>query len=307
MKSNRHLKRTNKILVILTSGRSGSSLVSKFFECFNYSTGKQLNVSPLIDKIKKSNPKGHYENIHALETNEYILRKNNLTWFSVKRDIKKEYLYLIGTTIEKIISDSDSNIVIKDPRMSSLAKSWHKVLTKKKLNIDYLFLYRDPNEFIHSIIKRDSLPFEEAEGLWLQDNFSILKFLKDKRFYSLCFNDFINHEEKFLKSIENYLDIPHNPKRFSNFKQSFFNSSYIRSSNQKFNLSSETLSLYNTIRSLPLVNNSFKFDTKQVLIQNKIKKISTKQNLSLYYKIRKIIYFIKSILRPLYSNHRFFL
>lgn len=307
MKSNRNSKYKNKILIILTSGRSGSSLISKFFECFNYNSGETLKVSYLIDKIKKSNPKGHYENIHLLGTNEYILKKNNFVWFSIHRKIKKKYLNLIDTSVEKIISNSEGNILLKDPRMSTLAQCWHEVLIKKNYEIDYLFLYRDPSEFIHSITKRDFIPFDEAEGLWLSDNHSILKFLKDKKFYSLCFNDFVNSKERCLKNIEKYLQITHDTEKFSRFKQHFYNSSYLRSSNQKFNLSSETIVLYKILKKLPLINNSFKFDSKEKLIQKQIKKISKKQNISFSFKIRKFIYFIKSFLRPLYSNHRFFL
>ena len=76
-----------RIFIVLTTGRSGSSMLVKLLESLDIYCCDQLRINKLIGNIKKSNPKGHYENIHVLKINERILIENNIAWFSINKTL----------------------------------------------------------------------------------------------------------------------------------------------------------------------------------------------------------------------------
>ena len=294
------------VIIILTSGRSGSSLLVKMLEIFNFDPGAILQISRLVALFKKSNLKGHFENLTVLQTNEYLLNKFNSPWFSIKKDLKnldniKLTEKLINKAVDEIIKNKNQNIVIKDPRLIYFVEYWVKYFSAHNVNIKLIYLYRKPQDYIHSLMKRDSLKKYEAEGLWLSDNYQIIEYLKNKKFLSLSFDQL--QEKKTIEVISKFLNQKINKKKYFEFVR--FNDTKLIRSNNKLNYNSkELLNLYQKILLIPFHANGHKI-TPDLDLKNKINSLATKQNKSKIFQIFKKLYFIKSKVRPIYTNHKF--
>lgn len=295
------------IVIILTSGRSGSSLLVKLLDIFDYKPGINFKISRLIASIKKSNEKGHFENIDALGTNEYILNKFNSPWFSIYKNFTKGDQKIIHDNVHKAVmkisEEKGNNIVIKDPRMIYLIDYWCKYFLKYKVEIRYIYLYRKPQEYINSIIRRDKLKKFEAEGLWLSDNYQILKFLKNKNFLSLGFEELQNINNNLLGHISKFLNRKINYNKQLEFNR-FYDPKLIRSRDKVNIESNEIIDLYNNILKIPTQARGHKINLS-TKINSRIDYLALKQNKSLLFKLKKMIYFFKSLVRPFYTNHKF--
>ena len=203
----------------------------------------------------------------------------------------------------KISEEKGNNIVIKDPRMIYLIDYWCKYFLKYKVEIRYIYLYRKPQEYINSIIRRDKLKKFEAEGLWLSDNYQILKFLKNKNFLSLGFEELQNINNNLLGHISKFLNRKINYNKQLEFNR-FYDPKLIRSRDKVNIESNEIIDLYNNILKIPTQARGHKINLS-TKINSRIDYLALKQNKSLLFKLKKMIYFFKSLVRPFYTNHKF--
>lgn len=302
------MNQTNKkrIFIVLTTGRSGSSMLVKLLESLDIYCCDQLRINKLIGNIKKSNPKGHYENIHVLKINERILIENNIAWFSINKTLVTDNTkYKLA--IKKFFGElKQIPTVLKDPRFCSTVRLWKNVANEFNIEPIYIFLSRDPNEFIDSMIKRDNLTKNESEALWMNDTVQILHFLKKEPFFFFTFKDVINSPENLLKQISKKINVKINHANLKNFKENFIDKSLFRSKNADQSLSNEAHLLNDLLKKLKphQIGHTLKVDEK---IEKTIRLNSETQKKDLKYKIRLLIYFLKYKLRFLYTNHKFFI
>ena len=295
----------NKTLIILTSGRTGSSSFVKLMEIFNFYTINPLKINFFIEQIKKSNLKGHYEEVEVIAFNEKILHQNNLAWFSIKKVIKQ-----IPKNIKNDISNyllnlcsTNNKIILKDPRFSSTIKIWEKIFQKNNMNVEYIFLYRDPGEYVGSIKRRDGLDNQTAAGNWISDNYEILKFLKNKKFFCFNFNEIFNEPEIIVKSVKKHLNIKYNKNELNKFKNNFVNVNLIRASRELKNNCEICNELLLQIKKLKHFQEGHNLKLKRKM-QIKINEMHNKQSKNILFRILKVIDKLKFKIRFIYTNHK---
>ena len=295
----------NKTLIILTSGRTGSSSFVKLMEIFNFYTINPLKINFFIEQIKKSNLKGHYEEVEVITFNEKILHQNNLAWFSIKKVIKqipKDIKNDISNYLLNLCS-TNNKIILKDPRFSSTIKVWEKIFQKNNMNVEYIFLYRDPGEYIESIKRRDRFSNQTAAGNWISDNYEILKFLKNKKFFCFNFNEIFNEPEIIAKSVKKNLNIKYNKKELHKFKNNFVNLNLIRASRELKNNCEICNELLLQIKKLNHFQEGHNLKLKKN-IPIKIDEMHNKQSKNILFRILKIIDQLKFKIRFIYTNHK---
>ncbi len=192
-----------KNVIILGSGRSGTSMLAGSLAKAGYFLGKNANYLG----ENKSNPKGFFEDFEVNTINEDILRLS-LPVFpeKIRKRIFPSYTFYrarwlarlplrtkIKTTsaIEKRIKKIVENepFCLKDPRFSYTYPTWKKHFNR---NTQFIVIYRNPAKTAASILRE----CKESAGLKdLKINQKIALQVW-KSFYSHILNNYHNSSEK---------------------------------------------------------------------------------------------------------------
>lgn len=182
-------------IIILGSGRSGTSMMTGILKNSGYFTGENSDYL----KVNKSNPKGFFEDYEVNTINEDILKENLIT---IPEPLRKWIFpsftfyrarWLATLPLNKTIKSNDqigkriSAIVenqpfcYKDPRFSYTLPIWNKYFQS---NTKYLVVFREPNKTADSIVREcnESLSLqklkmtkENALNVWYSMYSHILK------------------------------------------------------------------------------------------------------------------------------------
>lgn len=200
-----HLKQTakkmqktfspKKIIVVLGSGRSGTSLLMRALTRFGMTISAELIPSSV------QNPSGTYEDrnifavhsdiLKALNTNQYLPMPE--AWLqnkAVKDSIKK-----LSNIIENEIDNTPTTWGFKDPRTALFLSMWNKIFNRSKVVPIYLLAVRDPASVVNSMKFQYSYAEEVVELFWLHKNCEALL-----RTGANCF--IVHFEEWFVNAEE---------------------------------------------------------------------------------------------------------
>ena len=154
-------------IIILGSGRSGTSMLAGMFanlDCF-------FGDNPNYLGKNKSNPKGFYEDYEINTINEDILKQNLTSIPEILRKVffpsftfyRARWLARLPLNKKIISNDSIENKIVKmiqkspfcykDPRFSYTLPTWQKILRRKKIDVKYIVVYREPNKTASSIVR----------------------------------------------------------------------------------------------------------------------------------------------------------
>jgi len=140
----------NKILVILGMHRSGTSLVSNWLQECGLHLGDHLYAA------SKYNSKGYFEDVDFLQTHKKLLKFNGV--HPSGHESPKEIN--LNTEQTKILYDLLVNKNKKyrqwgwkEPRTVLFVKTYKKLLN----NTYYIIIYRDHDEVVNSLIKREKI------------------------------------------------------------------------------------------------------------------------------------------------------
>lgn len=299
-----------KIIVILTSGRSGSSLLVKLLENIKFTPGNNLlKVSKIINFIYKGNLKGHFEDKDIIQLNEKIMMSNKKAWFSINKTLSykstNKYRPQIKEILKKLLLNNN-NLIIKDPRLSATIELWHKELINfTNAKIYYIYLIRNPSEYADSIYKRDKIPEKISEGNWLADNINYLRFLNNKDFYKVTYDELLSNRKSLINNIYDFI-FPESKIKNINIDDGFFDKNLVRSHKKRSESLGYNTKFYKNIRNLPSINRNFKL--KNIINKSYIAKVSNleKKQHNLRYLIQILLQYIKIKVRFLYTNHKFF-
>lgn len=188
-------QRGKKIILILGMHRSGTSMVTELCQQMGVYLGSEKDLILPTEY----NPDGHFENEKITVIDNKILHICNQTWFNLETaetDTKAEELLELKTRLKEIIISlfRKSNVIgIKDPRISVLLPFWGSLVSELGVDVDYIWVYRNPQEVAASLSRRDGFCEEYGLRLWSHYNLCILDFLKDKRYLLLNYQDILEH------------------------------------------------------------------------------------------------------------------
>ncbi|MBN1768118.1 MAG: glycosyltransferase [Prolixibacteraceae bacterium] len=200
----------NKIVVVLGMHRSGTSAVAKLITKFGFSAGNNLMPAD------NSNKEGYWEDIDIYNINQQILSFLFSSWdeyedLRIRKSILMKEILIeeFGEDAIKIINNKlqkDSNIVIKDPRISILLPFWSHIFNSIDANTHYILTVRNPVDVAKSLSKRNNFSENKSFNLWYYYNQCCLVD-SIKPLYLIHFENLISSPDKQTINLSSFLKI----------------------------------------------------------------------------------------------------
>lgn len=159
--------RNNKVIVVLGSGRSGTSLLMQILHAFG------MHVSENCIKSSVANPLGPFEDkeifdlhsalIHELGVNASIPMPDGWLQDNATLRAANQLEALLQSRLENV----NGLFGFKDPKTSMLLPLWVRVFNKLKLIPIYVLAVRDPSATVASFMMQYSQPACMVELVWL--------------------------------------------------------------------------------------------------------------------------------------------
>lgn len=153
-------------VIVLGTGRSGTSAISRAFVLSGYFAGLE---EELLGPAS-SNEFGHYEPLSVLEANEELLADFGSRWWAdlpdrdeqVRR--RDELLPKMKSLLEAILAKGDgAPVSIKEPRINTLLPLWQPLIEGALYPV---LAIRDPLAIAMSLETRDEIPLANALAAW---------------------------------------------------------------------------------------------------------------------------------------------
>ncbi|GEK62699.1 sulfotransferase family protein [Lactiplantibacillus argentoratensis] len=143
-----HRQPTKQAVLILGSGRSGTSVMTK---CVNL-MGISLGTDNLLAPSKRINPKGYFENKDVINIHKSlgsrIRYRPAFKGYYDSPKIKKDRAAL--TTYLRNFFENEQYLAIKDPRMNDYIELWQRVLADVEVQPAEIVLLRNPMDVVNS-------------------------------------------------------------------------------------------------------------------------------------------------------------
>lgn len=190
--------KTRDIIVVIGSGRSGTSLTMQVLNTLGMSISEQLIAEPI------SNPLGHIEDANVFQIHQYLMQAffigqnlllpKNFMQSSLAFEAKEALKKIVLKNIEK----THTVWGVKDPRIALFFPLWIQIFQELKLTPKYILCVRNPNHVVASTQKYYNWDLGDSELFWLVRNIYSL-------FYTRA-NVFIAHYEDWLTKPQEMAD-----------------------------------------------------------------------------------------------------
>jgi GT2 family glycosyltransferase/glycosyltransferase involved in cell wall biosynthesis len=212
-------KHQQELLLICGMHRSGTSLVTKCFECFGYGLGETL-MAPSSD-----NPKGFFEDLDIVNLNDNLLRDNGSYWdapvFVGQGPLSWDAIHLdAGVKLLNAKLAREPRLAIKDPRLCLLLPFWRAVAESLNIPLRLCLVFRDPLDVAASLQQRNDLPFSIGLGL-TQAYWSQLLTDTDPDSFVVSYDKFLKHPDVTLGRIATWLERPSDAQTTRHFLDDF--------------------------------------------------------------------------------------
>lgn len=176
----------------------------------------------VLGKLGSSNPKGHFEPHEIVVLHNRILNEFGQSWRSISPlDLYakgKDYFEYCVDRVAKVlswgvrssfsqVSVADSgppSFIVKDPRMCRLSQIWDALVFKCGCASKRIVLIDHPTKVANSLYKRNALPKEWGELLWLRYNLDILMNLRAE---DLLVNLHVETGDMVKKRLQEYIGV----------------------------------------------------------------------------------------------------
>ncbi len=220
-----------QITVVLGSGRSGTSVITKALQNLGCYLGD--NLTPPNDM----NPKGFFEdNRIVYEVNEKVLTHLKTTW----SDILPFDATSMDPTLGKIQEHAkdilqekfkhSSWCAFKDPRTSRLLPFWQSLFEKTNIQDNYVIALRNPLSSVASFQLYDNIHYTQGFLLWLASVIPAVTNILNKATLIVSYEELINNPSKQLGRMKNFyshLSIS-NEADMINYSENFLDRSLFR-------------------------------------------------------------------------------
>ena len=241
-------------VIILTTGLSGSSVVTSLISKAGYWTGDQT--------IKKNNASGNYdtyENTRLVELNNDLIKS-----ISFKYDNDSEYQNLAHLIFEEAIEqidnkhvyvefieycDSKGSWIWKDPRLWVTIGFWQQILDKA--NIKILIIYRNPLPlWVSHLTKKQIVGYSYLKNIERRSRKELTQYLNSINMdnFTICYDELVLSPDKILVGINSYVNTK---LSVDDFKLVY-----------KGNIGSKTWTIYKLIKSILIYIKNFKYRKK---------------------------------------------
>jgi hypothetical protein len=220
----------NQLTVVLGSGRSGTSVITKALQSLGCYLGDNL-IPP-----NSTNPKGFFEdNAIVYEVSEKIISRLGTQWNSVMPfDFSKDVdLSDIEEIAEKILLqkfEQSSWCGFKDPRTSRLLHFWQPLFQKMSVNDNYIFALRNPLSSVASFIRYEDVSSYKGFLIWLALVIPAIDNILDRKVLFVSYEEMLSSPEQQLQRLHKQLDcsIPLNEDAIIEYSKNFIDMDLLR-------------------------------------------------------------------------------
>ena len=158
---------TQRVVVVLASGRSGSSLLMQVLSALGMRLSEQLIAG------REENPDGFFEDAGIVRLQANLLRSLQAWPF---HPLPSDWLESPATAtafqelraeLRARLQRADAIWGFKDPRTSAFLPLWQRLFAAENVMPAYLLALREPGSIIQSFMRSYDTPAETAELVWL--------------------------------------------------------------------------------------------------------------------------------------------
>jgi hypothetical protein len=161
------------LILVLGCHRSGTSPITRSLRCLG------VELGAMAEWTGDDNVHGFWEHIGVLGTDEAILARIGRTWDDPEPwGTLLENFLRYGAKAPRLADQARAGLAadlaahplfgIKDPRLCRLLPFWRPVLTSLGCQVSVVLVVRHPSEVAASLMRRNSMPLEQALALWLK-------------------------------------------------------------------------------------------------------------------------------------------
>jgi len=214
----------NKLLCIVTTGRSGSSLLANLASSINFNLSDQLFGSNF------TNIKGHFEDLNIMSKNDHFLgRINKKMWDTIElTDVQNnlfrdKYKTQIINYLSRVI-DSKKNLLLKEPRISKLFHLYQEIFDELDCEIFFIYLYRSPMLYSKSTFNAyRNVDLKLGTKIWFYHNYNILNnFRETDNILKLNFSKFIQDMPFYCSEISKFVEEKIDQNKFDEYRSKFY-------------------------------------------------------------------------------------
>lgn len=216
----------SKVICILGMHRSGTSTITRTINLLGAYLGHEQDLIPAAP----DNPEGFWERTDVVDLHDRILEK-----FKRTPDIitplplgwhRAANLRALKQELRQLIEDNFGQRKFwawKDPRTCVLLDLWKEVLTDLSMEVNCVFIVRNPLDVAKSLQKRNNIQFQKALGFWLNHNICALESSSNIPTVLLNYDDFVERWEPEMRRITRALNIswPVSDEKYKNEVESF--------------------------------------------------------------------------------------
>lgn len=201
-------KENQRAIIVLGMHRSGTSAISGGIANMGVEFGDHLMPAA------PDNPRGFWENEGVVEINDKLLDIAGMNWSSV-REFPVEIFE--STAVDSLKSGARSLLVkhfanvslwgIKDPRLCRLLPFWQSVFEDLKVNVNYLFIVRHPQNVYRSLKARNGFNEERAHWLWVRYILDVFKYIESVPVHAVSYDQLIKDSNKTLSEVSASLNL----------------------------------------------------------------------------------------------------
>ena len=199
-------QRPKQAVLILGSGRSGTSVMTK---CINL-MGVSLGTDNLLAPSKRINPKGYFENKDVIKIHKSLGGKLRyrpaFTGYYDSPKIKNDRSAL--TKYLKETFENEQYLAIKDPRMNDYIELWQHVLADVDVQPAEIVLLRNPLDVVDSNARAWKRDTTLAMRQWQVRTLLSLRDSDPERRVLVTYEDLFDQTLNTLKRIATKFDLP---------------------------------------------------------------------------------------------------
>jgi hypothetical protein len=196
-------KSTQRLVVVLGSGRSGTSILTRFLGACG------MRLSDDMVGASEQNPEGAFEDREIFDIQTQIFTNmGSSQLLPMPRDWMRsesvnDSIRQLRDVIIQRISDSEELWGFKDPRTTLLLPLWIRVFNKANIAPLYLMAVRDPRAVASSLSRQYGFSENGAELFWLYKNIEALYHTGGNLFIA-HYEDWFDRPETLAKDLLEY-------------------------------------------------------------------------------------------------------
>jgi hypothetical protein len=191
-------------------GRSGTSALTRVIGLCGAALPRRIMAA------NDGNPSGYWEAEDAVALNDAFLSRYESSWYDPSLRVQLEpvvsvqerlrFVEEISAFLRDGFGDSDT-IVVKDPRITGLLDYWVAGSRRAGCEPKAVQIFRHPAEVASSLSKRDALPVEHSNALWLKYNLLAERYSRGLKRTFVSFDDLLIDWRRAIAAVRQRIDV----------------------------------------------------------------------------------------------------